>query len=115
MGNGRMNSAIQGRSAPGHFDFGLSAAEEERAARLHRESIVFDMLSMYAGGNIFAHYPAALQAELRAQIARIERRSEKWVETNFWPFEMSALGKSDLVKEWMVGSGLTCGCYDIDI
>ena len=114
-GNGRMNLAIQGGRVPGQFDFGLSVSQEERAARLHHESIVFDMLSMYAGGNIFAHFPSELQDEFRAKMATIERRSEKWVEAVFWPFEMCTIGRSDLAKQWMLGSGLTCGCYDIDI
>jgi len=37
-------------AAPGQFDFGLNAAEESRAARLHRESIVVDLVSQHAGG-----------------------------------------------------------------
>ncbi len=101
--------------APGRYDFGLTGAQEERAARLHRESIIFDMLSMYAGGNIFAHYPEPLQAELRAKAAAAGSRSELMVETFFWPFEMAKLGKSDLIREWLQGCGLTCGAYDIDI
>lgn len=102
-------------TTPAQFDFGLSATQEARAARLHRESIVFDMLSQHAGGNIFAHYPKELQADFQARMAAGGSRSEVLAEAIYWPFEMSKLGQSDLIREWLQGSGLTCGTYDIDI
>lgn len=100
---------------PGQFDFGLSATQEARAAELHRKSVVFDMLCQYAGGNIFSHYPTQLQADLQARVAKAGGRSEALAEAIYWPFEMSKLGKSDLILEWFQESGLTCGSYDIDI
>jgi len=100
---------------PGHFDFALSSAEEARAARVHGESIIFDMLSMGAGSRIFANYPHELQAELLAKISGARTNSELLSEVTWWPLEMSLLGKSDLVREWLQQSGLTCGAYDIDI
>ena len=102
-------------NAKGQFDFGLSAAQEERAARLHRQSIVFDMLSQHAGGNIFAHYPLDLQAEFKAKTAMWGTKTQILAEAIYWPFEMSRLGKSDLLREWFEVAGLTCGTYDIDI
>jgi hypothetical protein len=60
------------QSVPGRFDFGLSEAEEGRALRLHGESIVFDMLSMYAGSNIFAAYPESLWSDF------VERMEGAW-------------------------------------
>src|SRR3954469_7479674 len=53
----------------GRFDFRLSTEQEARANRLHTASIVFDLLSQHAGGQIFAHYPAALQRELEHKMA----------------------------------------------
>ena len=93
------------------FDFGLTAEQEKRAAKLHHESIVFDMLSQQAGGNIFAHYPEELQADLRTRLAAAKDDSELWLEALFWPFEMAALGKSYLLRDWFKESGLTCGTF----
>jgi membrane dipeptidase len=103
-------------SIPGSFDFGLSAEEEARAASLHAESIVFDMLSQHAGGSIFAEYPKALQAEFESSAAAAAQTNDAfaetlWAETIYWPFEMSLLGKSDLLFEWFQSSGLTCGTF----
>lgn len=39
-----MTVPVINTNTPGQLDFGLSAAEEARASRLHRESIVFDTL-----------------------------------------------------------------------
>ena len=61
---------------PGRFDFGLNAEQESRAARLHHESIVFDMLSQHAGGNIFAHYPPAIQEQWHVLQRSIENTEE---------------------------------------
>jgi membrane dipeptidase len=101
-------------NSPGRFDFGLNAQQEEKAARLHRESVVFDMLSQHAGGGIFAQYPMELQAEMRARVAAARSRSEVLSEVIYWPFEMASLGKSDLIREWLQQSGLTCGTYGIE-
>lgn len=110
-----MTAAILATNTPGQFDFGLNAEQEARAARLHHESIVFDMLSQHAGGNIFSHYPNVLQADFQARIAAAGSRSEALMEAIYWPFEMSKLGKSNLLCEWLQSAGLTCGTYDIDI
>ncbi len=96
------------------FDFGLTAAEEERALRLHRESIVFDWLSQYIGGpNIFEAYPAELQAELRAMVAK--GGWQAIVDTMLWPYRMALAGRSDLVRDWTLASGLTCGSYNVTV
>src|SRR5688572_3607305 len=93
------------------FDFELSEAQEARAATLHRESIVFDLLSQHAGGPIFAHYPRALQAEFQARLAAAPSPVEALVEARHWPFELAALEQSDLLREWFAAGGLTCGTY----
>jgi len=109
-----MDSKTLPLTVAGRFDFGLSVAQEDRAARLHRASIVFDMLSMYGGSNIFAHYPEELQAELRDVIAKTTNRSELLATAIYWPFEVAVRGKSHLLYEWFQAGGLTCGVYDID-
>jgi membrane dipeptidase len=102
------NSAVR-------YDFGLTAAEETRAEELHRESIVFDLLSQHAGGNIFAHYPKALQAEFDARMAKAASPMEAIAEAVYWPYEMSRQGQSNLLWEWFQASGLTCGTYGINV
>jgi membrane dipeptidase len=94
---------------PGQFDFGLNAEQESRAARLHSECIVFDMLSQHAGGNIFAHYPADLRAEWQATQASIKNAEDLWIEALYWPFELAKRGKSDLLRHWFTAGGLSCG------
>lgn len=102
-------------NAAGQFEFGLSAAQEARASSLHRESIVFDLLSQHAGGNIFAYYSKKLQADFNAKIAAAGPGINGFMEAMYWPYEMSKLGNSDLIREWLQGSGLTCGTYGLDV
>jgi len=94
---------------------GLNSAQEERAARLHDESIIVDLVCQGAGGNIFAHYPPALQADFREKMAAAGEGLPALGEAIWWPYEMSRLGKSDLIRDWLLGSGLTCGTYGIDV
>ena len=107
--------ASNAKSAPGKFDFGLADQQEERANRLHAESIVFDLLCKNAGGNIFDHYPKELQLEFRE---RMKTAGFGWAAckvAEYWPFEVSKLGKSDLLPEWLHAAGLTCGTYSIGV
>jgi membrane dipeptidase len=100
----------------GGFDFGLSAAQEERAARVHRESIVVDLLSQHVGGSqIFDAYPQSLQSEFRARMAAPGNAWERMTEAEYWPYEMSRRGKSHLIRDWYLESGLTCGTYGIGV
>src|SRR4051812_37292983 len=100
--------------APGQFDFALDAAQEARAAKLHRESIIVDLLSQYAGGNIFDHFPEPLRHEFLAVMGEATGL-DGVLNATYWPFEMSKLGKSDLIREWLQVSGLTCGTYDVGV
>jgi membrane dipeptidase len=100
---------------PGQFDFGLSEAQEERARRLHRESIVIDLLSQHAGGNIFSHYPAELRADYARAVEAAGGRRNGYVATVYWPYEMSKQGKSHLLRDWYRAAGLTCGTFGLDV
>lgn len=106
-----MTASILGTRSPGRFDFGLSEEQEARAARLHAESIVFDMLSQHAGGTIFAHYPADLQMELQSRIAVADSKFAAYKEAVYWPYEMSECGRSHLLRDWYLQGGLTCGTF----
>ena len=114
-----MTSRAGKECTSGKFEFGLTATQEARAAALHCESIVFDLLSQHAGGNIFKHYPADILGDLRAKIdsalGNVADGSEALAEVVYWPYEMSKRGKSNLIYEWLSASGLTCGTYDIGV
>ena len=81
-------------SVPGRFDFGLTEAQEARAAKLHADSIVFDWLSQHVGGpNIFAAYPPDLQAEFRAMIEREGPGYRTYFHAMYWPYQMAYEGR----------------------
>jgi membrane dipeptidase len=95
------------------FDFGLSAAQERRAAQLHRESIVFDLLSQGPGGTLFAHYPPQLQADFAAGLAAAGSSTfARYAYATEWPYEPSRCG---LLEQWFRSSGLTCGTYGVEV
>jgi membrane dipeptidase len=100
---------------PKRYDFQLSAVEEARAQALHQDSMVVDLLSQHAGGNIFSHYPGALQSAFRARIAAVGTGPEALTEAIYWPYEVSKLGQSDLIRDWFHAAGLTCGTYGINV
>lgn len=99
---------------PQPYDFGLSAAQEARAATLHAESIVFDMLSQHAGGAIFEAYPPPLQAEFKARHMAGGGLAEL-AEIVFWPYELARSGRSQLLRAWLDAGGLTCGTFGLDV
>jgi membrane dipeptidase len=103
-------------SAPGRYDFGLSAAEEARAAALHRQGIIFDWLSQHVGGsNIFEHYSPELQAEFRAMVADAGDLWLAYRRAAYWPYEMSLQGRSNLIRDWYLASGMTCGTWGVPV
>lgn len=102
-------------SASAAFDLSLTDAQETRAVSLHRESIVFDMLSQHAGGTIFANYPAELHTELDARISAAGGGYAGYQEAKYWPYELSKLGRSDLVRDWYRIGGLSCGTFNIPV
>lgn len=109
-----MTAATGDGSAAGQFAFGLNEAQEQRAQRLHFESVIFDTLSQHAGGNIFANYPPNLQGEFQAATAKLTG-IHGLMEVIYWPYEVSLRGQSDLIYEWYRQGGLTCGTYSIDV
>ncbi|MDT9598717.1 dipeptidase [Sphingosinicella rhizophila] len=101
---------------PGKFDFGLTAEQEQRATRLHSETIVWDWLWQHAGGpNIFTAYPDELQAEFRTLMASAGSGMAAYGAAVLWPYRMALEGRSDLIKDWYMQSGLTVGTYHIAV
>jgi membrane dipeptidase len=103
------------RIVPGAFDFGLSTEEEARALHLHRDSIIVDLLSQHAGGAIFDSYDEDLREQFRLELRDDSKGLNGLPRAIYWPYEQSRLGRSDLIREWLVASGLTCGTYGIDV
>jgi membrane dipeptidase len=102
-------------SSAARFDFRLSSEQEARAKKLHRQCVVIDLLSQHAGGNIFAKYSAELQAEFRTVMAAENNPMIRFLQAVYWPYEMAKVGRSDLIREWYLASGLTCGTYGIAV
>jgi membrane dipeptidase len=100
---------------PGHYDFGLTSSDEARATRLHRDSIVVDLVSQHAGGSIFAHYPEELQIGFRNAVLAAGGGFNGLAVATYWPFEMSRLETSNLLRDWLLESGLTCGTHGMDV
>jgi len=98
------------------FDFGLTEAEEARAARLHRDSIVIDLLAQHVGGSaLFDDYSPKLLEDLYARISAGGSDWERLTEAEYWPYEMSRVGRSHLIRDWYAASGMTCGTYGIGV
>ncbi len=108
---GPQTAAAADKPKPGQWPFGLSAAEEQRAAKLHEESIIIDMVFQGAGGmNIFDHYDPAL-------IDKYTDHKLKGIDHVFQvggiPDRLALEGKSDLIKQWWQMSGLTASGFGI--
>ena len=102
-------------SIPGKFDFNLSAAQEDRARKLHKESIVFDTLNQFAGGNIFDYFPKEILDEFHERLRGESKDLLGHVFVEYWPFEMSKQGRSNILPIWLHEAGLTCGTYLIGV
>jgi len=100
---------------PARFCFDLSSEEEVRAAQVHERSIVFDMMSQHAGSNIFEYYPDELREQWISKFTAGGSSALDLAEMIYWPYEQSRAGTSDLIKDWMLKGGLTCGTFGVDV
>jgi len=97
----------------GAFDFGLNDAQEERAARLHRDSLIIDIL--YQGPIGPDTYPENLSDELRDHWKLTGDRISTIGEAIMLPIRRAAEGRSDLFRELWFESGLTAGNREVEI
>jgi len=109
------SSELALQSPPARFDFGLTVEQEARAAALHRRCVVVDLVSQHAGGALFAHYPEELQLEFRVRIDACSNDMSRFLESLYWPYELSKTGRSDLIRDWYHAAGITCGTYGIAV
>lgn len=88
------------------YDFGLSAADEARAARLHQDSIIIDML--FQGPCGYRSYtPAVL--ELAASLPASASPTDRYFASVFAPVRAALLGQSNDFQQCWEGSGITAG------
>jgi membrane dipeptidase len=89
------------------FDFGLSAEQEERAAQLHRESIIIDML--FQGPCGYRSFTPEMEAELQAEYEKDHNHLEVLFSATFTPPRLAARGECPDFKTCWDESGITAG------
>jgi len=97
----------------GTFDFGLDEAQEERAARLHRECIVVDAL--FQGPVGYRVFDAEMNKELRAQLESSNDVLGTLGAGLEMPIRRAIEGRLDAVKDHWDASGITCGNRQVEI
>ncbi len=105
---GTQTSTAQGGGVQrfGVYDFGLSTAEEQRAAGLQRDSIIIDML--FQGPCGYRSFTEDMLAQLRKDAARLTPE-EQYFAAVFAPIRAALVGKSDNFRECWEQSGITAG------
>jgi membrane dipeptidase len=96
----------------GCYDFGLSSDQEARAARLHEESIVIDML--YWGPCTYLSYTDEMVAQLETLWQTTRDIGRTTVESNLLPQKMTVRGEFPEFKECWDASGVTAGNRTVD-
>lgn len=97
----------------GQFDFGLDAEQEERAARLHSESIIVDM--MFAGPCGYRCYTKEMEDQIRAEWEKQKASSEAVFLSMLMPGRMATRGQLPDYKNCWDASGITAGTRNLEI
>lgn len=102
-----MISASKSVPAPGRFDFGLSEAQEQRAARLHRDCIVVDAMCGHPGGaSIFeADIDPAVIEEAFPDVSGPAALAAGI----FAPYYLAAEKGDETIRRWWRQSGISVG------
>ena len=98
---------------PGKWDFGLTQEQESRAARLHEECLIVDMVHQHPGGaNIFKAYdPAVLDqalGEVGSGLAGLGQAIAA-------PYLLAVAGKSNLIWDWWQQTGVNLGVFGVPL
>src|SRR2546428_2711453 len=96
-----------GSGSFGVFDFGLDQAEEERAARLHAESVIIDIL--YQGPAGYRYYDAGMEAEIEAKLQKHHHPFMSYLDGLWLPIERQASGQDGRFRQVWEASGITGG------
>jgi len=98
---------------PGRWPFGLTDAQEARAAQLHSNSIIVDMVNQSPGGaNIFKDYPPEL---IGPKLEALGEGFEGMGQAIMLPYQLAINGESNLIKEWWDLSGITVGTNGVSV
>ena len=97
--------------APGKWDFGLSREEEARAARLHDECLIVDMVHQHPGGaNIFDAYAPGLIDQAIGEVGKGLVGVGRAIAA---PYRLAATGQSSLIWDWWRQSGINLGVFGV--
>lgn len=97
----------------GTFDFGLTPAQEARAAALHRASVVVDMVHQGAGSSKLFDLPAFADAKVR--LTRAFEDPLAFMAEAFTASYQVDLGGGDILRRWWDQSGVTSGYLYVDV
>lgn len=103
--------AVQMPQWPVLYSFGLSPTQEERARRLHDESIVVDMT--FTGPCGPEAFTDEMNEELRAAYTRNADVLSIFLAAMALPGRWEVLGKSSIFQEWWRASGVTAGSREM--
>jgi membrane dipeptidase len=96
----------------GTFDFGLTAEQEERAARLHHESVIVDML--FWGPCGYRSFTPDAVERLKAEYERHRNTGRSFWDAFRLPIREALAGTSDEFETCWVESGVTAGNRNAD-
>lgn len=97
----------------GTFDLGLSPEQEERAARLHTESVIVDLC--FSGPISHRSFGAELEEELWAEWRAAHDPLRVSLSAMGRPAELAAQGRFPAYEEVWRGSGVTAGTRQIEL
>ncbi|MDP6810406.1 MAG: membrane dipeptidase [Kiritimatiellia bacterium] len=98
-------------SSPATWDFGLSEEQEARAAQLHQDSIIVDMMNQHPGGmNIFRELDPRL---VEQALGDIDEGLSGVGHAILAPYRIAATGQSDLIEQWWRQSGVDVGVFGV--
>ena len=97
----------------GTFNFGLDDAQEERAARLHRECVIVDAL--FQGPVGYRVFDAETNKALRARLDANEDKLVVGADGMEAPIRQAMAGRLDAVKDHWDASGVTCGNRQVEL
>jgi membrane dipeptidase len=96
----------------GRFDFGLDEAQEQRAARLHRECVVVDALFQGPAG--YRAFDEEMDKELRSSFELNRDVFKTLADSLEMPIRRAVAGRLDVEQYWHA-SGITCGNRQVEI
>ena len=95
------------------FDFGLSEQDEQRAARLHSEAIVVDLL--YQGPLCADSFTPQMDASIRRHWDVTHDLMDTFFKAVETPIRMAAHGQLDEFRQSWLTSGVTCGTREVEL